>query len=173
MKRKFQQKYCFFSFTGPETYAFGYEIKSPLNNNVQFREEEKLGDGTVHGSHGYIRPDGYVTITHYTADKSGYHSTVENFIDPDFSSSFSITTTDVNLMDETRTSSQSFTHTESTSSSTEEGLKSLHPKIATVINGEVSLTSKNTDNEGARKIGFLIPDNFHLSTFELPTNKTN
>lgn len=30
---------------GPETYAFGYEIKSPLNDNVQFREEEKFGDG--------------------------------------------------------------------------------------------------------------------------------
>lgn len=54
-----------------------------------------------------------------------------------------------------------------------EGLKHLHPKIASVINGEVSLTSKHTDTQGERKIGFFIPDNFHLSTFEVPTNKTN
>ncbi|KAL5290268.1 hypothetical protein ACFFRR_009920 [Megaselia abdita] len=190
-----ESSYLFQNPNGPETYAFGYEIKSSLNNNVQFREEEKFGNGTIQGSHGYARPDGYVSITYYTADESGFHSAVESFMDPNFSSIIktevdkgkatthapSIITTDYGLMEGRDTISQSIKDSiynqhgiDIDDASSTEGIKNLHPKIASVINGEVSLTSKNTDDiQGEQKIGFFIPDSFHLSAFELPTNKTN
>lgn len=156
---------------GPETYAFGYEIKSPHNNNAQFREEEKFGDGSIHGSHGYVRPDGYVSVTHYTADESGFHSAVESFMDPSFPEGGTQFPTDDGLMVRADTIKDIISKQHGIDAT--EGLKHLHPKIASVINGEVSLTSKHTDAQGERRIGFFIPDNFHLSTFEVPTNKTN
>lgn len=92
----------------------------------------------------------------------------------------SIITTDYGLMVRTNTISQSIKDSipnqfgiDMDDASSTEGFKNLHPEISSIINGEVSLASKNTDIQGERKIGFFIPNNFPLSTFELPTNKTN
>lgn len=160
---------------------------------MQFREEEKFGNGTIQGSHGYIRPDGYVSIIHYIADNSGYHSIADSFIDPnfrpknrkdegiDFTTQNSITFRIENGLNE-RTDSilQSTKDTilnhhnidldVPSESSVQEN--SLHPKLVNVINGEVPLVSKNTDIKGERKIGFFIPNSFPLSTFNVNPKNT-
>jgi len=59
-------------FSGPGTYAFGYEIEDPATGNVQFRDEEKLANGTIRGSYGYVSPDNIVHMTRYIADQFGY-----------------------------------------------------------------------------------------------------
>lgn len=57
---------------GPGTYAFGYEIDDAASGNKQFRNEERLRNGTVQGSYGLVLPDGTISITKYVADANGY-----------------------------------------------------------------------------------------------------
>jgi hypothetical protein len=64
---------------GPGTYAFGYEVFDQNSGNVQFKDEEKLQDGTVRGAHGVLLPDGQVIITKFVSDHEGYKPTIEKF----------------------------------------------------------------------------------------------
>lgn len=57
---------------GPGTYEFGYDIEDQEENNVQFRNEERLSNGTIIGSYGYLRPDGLIQMVNYVADHLGY-----------------------------------------------------------------------------------------------------
>lgn len=68
----FLEKSPFVLFSGPGTYAFGYEIEDHYTGNVQFRDEEKLRNGTVKGSYGVLLPDNTIHITRYIADQFGY-----------------------------------------------------------------------------------------------------
>lgn len=57
---------------GPGTYAFGYDVENPADDNVQYRDEERLANGTVIGSYGYLKPDNSIFIVRYVADENGY-----------------------------------------------------------------------------------------------------
>ena len=57
---------------GPGTYVFGYDVEDPENGNMQFRQEERLPNGTVTGSYGVVEPDGNVRLVRYIADSMGY-----------------------------------------------------------------------------------------------------
>jgi hypothetical protein len=63
---------------GPGTYVFGYDIEEPENGNMQFRQEERLPNGTVTGSYGVVEPDGNVRVVRYIADSMGYRCTKLN-----------------------------------------------------------------------------------------------
>lgn len=69
VRTAFLQRFC---LSGPGTYAFGFEIEDPATGNVQFRDEEKLRNGTVQGSYGVLLPDNTIHITRYIADQFGY-----------------------------------------------------------------------------------------------------
>lgn len=56
---------------GPGTYAFGFEIEDIRTGNVQFKDEEKLRNGTIRGSYGFLQPDGTLFVTKYIADSFG------------------------------------------------------------------------------------------------------
>lgn len=43
-----------------------------MTKNVQFRDEERLPNGTVRGSYGVLLPDNTLHITRYIADQHGY-----------------------------------------------------------------------------------------------------
>jgi Insect cuticle protein len=60
------------SHAGPGTYAFGYEVNDPATGNIQFRDEEKLSNGSVVGSYGYLTPENTLHVTKYIADVNGY-----------------------------------------------------------------------------------------------------
>ncbi|XP_075160763.1 uncharacterized protein LOC142233647 [Haematobia irritans] len=65
---------------GPNTYAFGFEVNDKASGNIQFRDEQRYGNGSVKGSYGYVRPDGSVSITHFMANpEQGYLSQTQNF----------------------------------------------------------------------------------------------
>lgn len=57
---------------GPDTYAFGYDVQNPDTDDVHFRHEERLANGTVVGSYGYVTPDGNAHVVRYIADERGY-----------------------------------------------------------------------------------------------------
>jgi Insect cuticle protein len=61
---------------GPGTYAFGYDIDDAQTGNTQFREEERLPNGTVIGKYGYVEPDGNIHVVNYIADERGYRLVV-------------------------------------------------------------------------------------------------
>lgn len=51
-----------------------------MSGNIQFRDERRYANGTIEGSHGYVRPDGTVMVTHFLADSDrGYLSQTQNF----------------------------------------------------------------------------------------------
>lgn len=60
--------------TGPNTYAFGYQIEDAATGNVQFRDERRYLNGSVEGSYGYLRPDDLIQVTRYRADEKGGYS---------------------------------------------------------------------------------------------------
>ncbi|XP_076357702.1 uncharacterized protein LOC143250688 [Tachypleus tridentatus] len=53
------------------TYKYGYNTGSGPSQS--FRHEEKAYNGTVRGRWGYINPYGYLKVTEYEADDTGYH----------------------------------------------------------------------------------------------------
>lgn len=61
-----------FTYIGPGTYAYGYEVDDPITGNKQFKNEEKFFNNTVKGSYGLLRPDGMISITSYVSDENGY-----------------------------------------------------------------------------------------------------
>ncbi|XP_045470744.1 uncharacterized protein LOC123678021 [Harmonia axyridis] len=65
---------------GRGTYAFGYDIDDIENNNVQFRNEEKLSNGSVVGNYGYLDPNGDVVMVRYIADERGYRANTEKVL---------------------------------------------------------------------------------------------
>lgn len=62
---------------GPGTYAYGFEVNDPHSNNIQFRDEERLPDGTVRGRYGLVLPNGEAAVTQYIADEHGYRTAID------------------------------------------------------------------------------------------------
>ncbi|KAK9869673.1 hypothetical protein WA026_003422 [Henosepilachna vigintioctopunctata] len=70
-----------YNYREPEgygTYAFGYDVEDPETNNIQFRNEEKLSNGSVIGSYGYLEESGNAFVVNYIADHNGYRAFVED-----------------------------------------------------------------------------------------------
>ncbi|XP_046630567.1 uncharacterized protein LOC124310556 [Neodiprion virginianus] len=63
---------------GPGTYAFGYDNVVDAEGNEQFRNEEKLRNGTVLGEYGYTdyKSKRIVRVT-YSSDIRGYRAKTE------------------------------------------------------------------------------------------------
>ncbi|XP_046752683.1 uncharacterized protein LOC124415962 [Diprion similis] len=70
--------YNFKDPNGPGTYAFGYDNVVDAEGNEQFRNEEKLQNGTVLGEYGYTdkKSKKIVRVT-YSADVRGYRAKTE------------------------------------------------------------------------------------------------
>lgn len=58
-------------FQGPNTYEFSYDVENAPTNNVQYRMEERHGNGSVIGSYGQVQPNGKIRVVSYVADKDG------------------------------------------------------------------------------------------------------
>ncbi|XP_076340525.1 uncharacterized protein LOC143241008 [Tachypleus tridentatus] len=66
-----KMKYFIQNYAGFGTYKYGYDTGSGPGQS--FKHEERAENGSVLGRWGYIDPYGYLRVTEYLADATGYH----------------------------------------------------------------------------------------------------